>query len=119
MRLQIARFWLLALMVVTVAVPLVEIGAVPVMAQEASREERKAEADRLLQLGAQQHSTNQFQEAIRSWQEALEIYTEVDNINGEIASLRNLGIAHQSINQHQQAIIFYQRYLEASREFGN
>lgn len=40
---------------------------------------RKAEARRLMQQGIQQHQTSQFQAALNSWQQALQIYRELKN----------------------------------------
>jgi hypothetical protein len=75
---------MLSLKVVTLAVviaisaniiPINAISEFPVLAQTPN--EPKAEADRLLEQGIQQGKTQQFQEALQSDQQALEIYREI------------------------------------------
>lgn len=52
---------------------------------------RKAEAARLFQQGNQQFSISQFEAALQSWQQALTIYREIKDRQGEGQSLGNLG----------------------------
>jgi hypothetical protein len=59
----------------------VPVAASPVVAQ--TSDARKAEADRLLEQGLQQHQASQFQAAIQSGQQALVIYRELKDRNGE------------------------------------
>ena len=40
-------------------------------------DQRKVEADRLLQQGLQQYEVSQFEVALQSWQQALQIYREI------------------------------------------
>ena len=77
------------------------------------------EADRLLKQGIQQHKISQFREALQSWEQALTIYREIGNRQGEANSFGNLGLAYHSLGQYQRAINFHQQYLEISREIGN
>ncbi|MDY7024049.1 MAG: Fis family transcriptional regulator, partial [Cyanobacteriota bacterium] len=63
--------------------------------------ERQAEADRLFDLGNQQLDTSQFREAIQSFQQALEIYREIGDRNGETNSIRKLGNAYGSLGQYE------------------
>ncbi|GDZ96297.1 TPR repeat-containing protein [Planktothrix agardhii CCAP 1459/11A] len=79
----------------------------------------KVEADRLLEQGNQQNAISQFREALQSWEQALTIYREIGNRQGEANSLGNLGIAYDSLGQYQKAIDFHQQYLEISREIGD
>lgn len=44
---------------------------------------RQAEADRLLKQGLQQYQTSQFQAALNSWQQALQIYRALKNHHKE------------------------------------
>lgn len=64
----------------------------PVVAQ--TSDVRRAEADRLFQKGLQQAQTSQSQAAIQSWQQALAIYREISDRQGEGAALGNLGLAY-------------------------
>src|SRR5919199_5584091 len=54
----------------------------------------KEQADRLFQQGIQQYQTSQFEAALQSWQQALKIYREIKNRQGEGASLGGLGLAY-------------------------
>ncbi|WP_413167836.1 tetratricopeptide repeat protein [Capilliphycus salinus ALCB114379] len=89
----------------------------PVLAQ--TQQQRKIEADRLLNQGIQQGKTSQFREALQSFQQALEIYGEIGNRQGEAASLNNLGIAYYGLGQYHQAIEFYQQSLTIARKIGD
>ena len=53
--------------------------------------DRKAEADRLLKQSYQQYYKSQYREAFQSWEQALQIYREIKNRNGEATLLNNLG----------------------------
>ena len=66
----------------------------PVVAQV--QNDRKAEADRLLQQGIQQYQISQFWEALQSWEQALAIYREIGDRTGEGAALGNLGIVYDN-----------------------
>ncbi|HEY9833914.1 MAG TPA: tetratricopeptide repeat protein [Stenomitos sp.] len=93
------------------------VASPPALAQTSAN--RKAEADRLLQQGIQQHKTSQFQAALQSFQQALSIYKEIGDHFGEAASLRGLGIRYYFLGQYQKAIEFYQQSLAIEREIGN
>ena len=80
---------------------------------------RKAEADRLLKQGIQQHNISQFREALQSWEQALTIYREIEYRQGEANSLGNLGSGYYSLGQYQRAIAFHEQHLEISREIGD
>ncbi|NEP24076.1 tetratricopeptide repeat protein [Moorena sp. SIO3I6] len=79
----------------------------------------QAKADQLLQQGIEQDKTSQYQAALKSWQEALGIYRELEDRQGEANSLGNLGLAYHSLGQYQQAIEFHQQSLAIERELGN
>jgi tetratricopeptide (TPR) repeat protein len=74
--------------------------------------ERKAEADRLLNQGAQQYQVSQFEAALQSWQQALQIYREIKDRQGEGNALDNLGDAYKNLNDYAKAIEFYKQSLE-------
>ena len=80
---------------------------------------RKAEADRLLEQGTQQHKISQFREALQYWKQALTIYREIENREGEAKSLGSLGLAYKSLGQYKQAIEFHEQSLKISREIGD
>ncbi|CAD5947516.1 CHAT domain-containing protein [Planktothrix prolifica] len=78
----------------------------------------KAEADRVLEQGNQQYAISQFREALQSWEQALTIYREIEDRQGEANSLGNLGNAYLCLGQFQKAIAFHQQSLEIAREIG-
>ena len=65
---------------------------------------QKVEADRLLNLGKEHYQKSRFREALASWQQALTIYQEIRDRQGEANSLGNLGNAYHSLGQYQLAI---------------
>jgi tetratricopeptide (TPR) repeat protein len=79
----------------------------------------KAEADRLLDQGYQQYAISQFREALQSWEQALTIYRQIGNSQGEANSLGNLGLAYRSLGQYDKAIEFLEQSLVISREIGS
>ncbi|WP_434684533.1 CHAT domain-containing protein [Pseudanabaena minima] len=84
--------------------------------QAQTNQDRKTEAERLLQQGIQQYQISQFQAALQSWQQALTIYREIKDRFGEGAALGNLGIAYDSLGRYDEAIKFYLQSLVIKRE---
>ena len=76
----------------------------------------KAKADQLLQQGIEQDKTSQFQAALKSWQEALGIYRQLEDRQGIANSLNNLGLAYYRLGEYRKAIEFHQQSLSLSRE---
>ena len=79
-------------------------------------DQRKVEADRLLQQGLQQYEVSQFEVALQSWQQALQIYREIKNRYGEGNALGNIGIAYASMSKYTQAIEYLEEWLSISRK---
>src|SRR5919199_1834579 len=76
---------------------------------------RKAEAYRLLGQGTQQLNTNQFEAALQSWQQALTIYRETSDRQGEMNVLGNLGNAYHAREDYAKAIEYLQQSLAISK----
>ena len=70
------------------------IGGGVVLAQ--TPEEREAEADKLLKQGREQFQTSQFEAALQSWQQALTIYREIKDRQGEDARRQGSAAARSS-----------------------
>jgi CHAT domain-containing protein/tetratricopeptide (TPR) repeat protein len=85
-------------------------------AQAQTTQDRKAEADRLLQQGNQQFQISQFEAAFQSWQQALTIYREIKFKSGELGALGGLGLAHYILGKYDKAIEFHQQSLTIARE---
>ncbi|MGB7313831.1 MAG: tetratricopeptide repeat protein, partial [Nodosilinea sp.] len=90
--------------------------AAPLLSAAAVRE---VEAGRLLQQGIQQFNVSQFREALRAWEQALEIYRDIQDRGGEGAALGNLGVAYDSLGDYRQAIDFHEQDLAIAREIGD
>ncbi|MDZ7952499.1 CHAT domain-containing protein [Nostoc sp. DedQUE09] len=119
------RLWLVSLftspLLLTLIPSLVQTSSYPLSTsvQAQTSQDKTAEADRFLQKGNQQFNISQYQAAIQSWQQALAIYRELKNRNGESNSLNNLGSAYSSLGQYAKAIEFYQQSLAISRDIGD
>ncbi|MEG5140423.1 MULTISPECIES: CHAT domain-containing tetratricopeptide repeat protein [unclassified Microcoleus] len=77
---------------------------------------RQAEGDRLLRQGIQQNQTGQFQAALNSWQQALQIYRTIKNRQSEGAALVNLGVTYIDMGDYAKAIEYAQQSLAIARE---
>ena len=95
--------------------------SLPVVAQ--TTDVSQAEGDRLLRQGLQQYQTSQFQAALNSWQQALQIYRALKNRQGEGAVLTNLGAVYYSLGNtylslgnYAKAIEYLQQSLAIARE---
>ncbi|NET82915.1 MAG: tetratricopeptide repeat protein [Moorea sp. SIO1F2] len=78
----------------------------------------QAKADQVFQQGIEQYDTSQYQAALKSWQEALSIYRELEDRQGEANSLYNLGNAYHSLGQYRKAAALksWQEALSIYRE---
>ena len=72
---------------------------------------RKAEADRLFYQGDRQFQTSQFEAALQSWKQALKIYREIKDRQGEGATLGSFGLIYNFWGDYLKAIEFYEKSL--------
>jgi len=82
-------------------------------------QDRKVEADRLLEKGNQLYQVSQYREALKVWEQALQTYREIKDRNGEGNSLSSLGNAYYSLGQYQKAIEYYQQSLAIKKQIGD
>jgi CHAT domain-containing protein len=68
-------------------------------------------AERLFNQGVQQLQTSQSQAALQSWEQALIIYREIKDRQGEGATLGNLGLAYLNLGDYTKAINYTQHWL--------
>jgi CHAT domain-containing protein/Flp pilus assembly protein TadD len=85
-----------------------------VMAQ--TPDAQKAEADRLLKKGTEQLNANQSEAALLSFEQALTIYREIKDRQGEGVALGYLGLAYHSLRDNAKAIEYQQQSLAIARE---
>lgn len=88
-------------------------------AQKSINNPQKAEADRLLNQGIQQYQTNHFETALKLLQQALIIYREIRDRQGEGQSLGNLGNVYLNLGDYTKAIEYQQYSLAILREINN
>ncbi|MEW5860481.1 MAG: tetratricopeptide repeat protein [Cyanobacteriota bacterium] len=79
-------------------------------------ESRKTEAERLLEQGIQQIDNRQFDKAFQSLQQALTIYRELKDRQGEGTALANLGNVYYSLQAYAKSIELHQQSLAIARE---
>ncbi|MEA5477250.1 tetratricopeptide repeat protein [Pseudanabaena galeata UHCC 0370] len=87
--------------------------------QAQTTQDRKAEANRLIQQGVQLYHTSRYRESIKALESALEIYREIKDRYAEATSLNNLGLVYNNLGQHQKAIDFYQQSLVIFKQIGD
>jgi CHAT domain-containing protein/uncharacterized protein HemY len=89
------------------------------MAQTTTNQQRKAEADRLLQQAVQQYRQSQFREALRNLEQALVIYREIGDRKGEGGTLMGIGNVYNNLGEYPKALDFYQQALAIRRQVGD
>ncbi|WP_348239414.1 tetratricopeptide repeat protein [Trichocoleus sp. Lan] len=82
-------------------------------------ESRKVEAERLLEQGIQQIDNRQLDKALQSIQQALTIYRELKDRQGEGTALANLASIYYWVQQYSQSIDFQQQSLAIAREIAD
>ncbi|MFM2433139.1 MAG: hypothetical protein RLZZ511_4353 [Cyanobacteriota bacterium] len=105
---------LILLGMLTISPVMIMGSAIEVQAE--SIENRKAEADRLLNQGIQQYEADKLEDAFQSWQQALRLYQTIKDRGGEGAALGSLGNAYASLGKYDKAIEYYEKALAIARE---
>ena len=75
----------------------------PALAQTPEISSKKKEADRLLNQGTELFQGSQFEEALKSWQQALKLYREIKDRQGEGNALGNLGSAYITLGNYPKS----------------
>ena len=96
--------------------PLPPILPVTRVAQAQTIQERQTEAERLLKQGNRQRRAREFTAALESYQQALKIYQELKNPQGEMKALRGLSRVYLAQKNYPQAIASAQQQLELARK---
>ncbi|ACC84982.1 CHAT domain-containing protein [Nostoc punctiforme] len=108
-------------LILTVSLPITNLPplfqASQVLAQTPA--DRKAEADRLLNQGFEQLQTSQFTAALESGQQALIIYREIKDRQGEGRTLIFQGAAHLSLGDKARAITYLEQGLAIAKQINN
>jgi CHAT domain-containing protein len=85
-------------------------------ANSSPQQNRKSEADRLLKQGIKQLGIKQVDAALQSLQQALAIYKEIKDRQGQGETLKNLGNVYFNKKDNPKAIEAYQQSLVIARE---
>lgn len=93
------------------------VSALPTATQ--TQDTRKAQADQLFQQGIEQYHNGKLDAAIESWQQALLIYQQLQNRQGEGATLGNLGAIYLFLGNYNKAIEFLHPFLAIAQNTGN
>ncbi len=88
--------------------------AAPVLAQ--TTQDRKVEADRSLMQGIEQYQTSQLEAALQTLQQALQIYREIHDSQGEGRAIGNLGSVYAKLGNDVRAIDYQEQSLAIARE---
>jgi CHAT domain-containing protein/lipopolysaccharide biosynthesis regulator YciM len=92
--------------------------AVPGVAQVVAQmtEQRKVEGDRLLEQGITLFENRQYDAALHLWQQALKLYKNINDREGEKVTLGNLGSAYNALDNYTKAIEYSKQALAIARE---
>ncbi|MBD2168987.1 tetratricopeptide repeat protein [Calothrix membranacea FACHB-236] len=114
---KIALFTLITLLTTIGQTPINHSAIVGInQASAQTPQARKAEADRLIEQGNQQFQISQIEAAFKSWQQALIIYREIKDRQGESWALGNIGLAYFSLGDYPKAIEYYQQSLAIAKQ---
>ena len=80
---------------------------------------QKAAADHLLQMGKQLFDKGQYKAALESLQQALMIYQQIQDQNGEAVTLNELGKAYDGLSDYTRMGKAHQKALVLARAIGN
>ncbi len=93
--------------------------APPIQSPGPSSDSRKTEADRLSELGDQQVNDDKPQEALKSYQAAIDLYRKEGNRLSEGLTLRGMGNAYLSLKDFEKALEAQQQALAIARQIHN
>jgi CHAT domain-containing protein/tetratricopeptide (TPR) repeat protein len=84
--------------------------------QAQTTQDRKAEADRLLDACRNDLKTSKNQQALQDCQQAVEVYKAIGDLSGQWKGLVNLGVAYQALGKYEKAIEYQLQSLAIARE---
>ncbi len=76
-------------------------------------------ASMLNSLGIAYYNQGEYSQAIKAYEQALEIDRRTGNIRGEGADLGNMGVAYSDLGEYRRAIGFHEQALEVQRRIGD
>jgi CHAT domain-containing protein len=98
------KYWLkYVLLGIILALSIILSQLSPLLAQSAKKETHLQQAEVLIQTGKRQLNQDQSAEALKSWQEAMELYRQLNNSEGIEESLIYQNFALQKLGLYSQA----------------
>ena len=96
-------------------------GIVPAIltAQTGTTEQRKDKALRLFKLGIQKYQNSQLQEALKAFESALAIFTQIGYKGEEGTTLNNIGEVYRQLKHYDKALDYFQRALVITKQMEN
>ncbi|MEM8805323.1 MAG: tetratricopeptide repeat protein [Cyanobacteria bacterium P01_G01_bin.38] len=82
----------------------------------AARGQRRDIADQLLRLGQQQAAAGAYEDAVRSWSRAADLYYQIGDRPGMGVAYENIGFAHAQLGQYGEAETAIRRRLAVARD---
>ena len=94
------------------------VGAIgfPAVVAVQTVDQRLVKADQLRQQAKEQYQMGRVEAAVQSLQQALKLYREIKNRQGEGKTIHNLGVVYGSRGNNQQAIKYLEQCLAIARE---
>ncbi|NEQ65428.1 MAG: tetratricopeptide repeat protein [Symploca sp. SIO2D2] len=86
------------------------------LAQAQPTQERQTEADQLFQQGIEQLNNSQPEAALQLFQQALAIYQELKNRQGERQVLKNIGNTYFGLKEYAKTIEYHEQALAIAQE---
>jgi CHAT domain-containing protein len=80
---------------------------------------QKATAESLLREGLQKYRNRQYQEALKLYQDALQIFKEQKNRLSEKAVLQKIGVTYNKLGKYEDAIKYLQQAIILTKEMGD
>ena len=87
--------------------------------QTQPQNDRQTLADQLLKQGIEYYQANNFEAALKSWQQALSLYQQLQNRRGEGFVIENLGLVYQALGDYEKAVDSFQQHLTIARELAD
>ncbi|HBE18166.1 MAG TPA: Fis family transcriptional regulator [Cyanobacteria bacterium UBA11149] len=91
-----------------------ELSSHQVLAQNS--EDPKIKVEQLFEEGRHQYHSGQFEAALKSWQEALELYRQLKDRQSEGEILNNLGLVYRNLGDVNKAVEYHEQSLAIARE---
>ncbi|MEB3218957.1 MAG: CHAT domain-containing protein [Nostocales cyanobacterium 94392] len=123
MKIHIHITQMIIALIISLASPLLLAVTTPeifsVLAESASTEDKKAQANALLTIATHKYRQGLFKEALKTWQQELPIRREIGDKAGEGVTLNNIGEVYRNLAEYPKALDYLQQALAIHRSIDN